>query len=307
MDPRDKPGGANASESPPKNYPMTTLDRFLNAYRDDLADVRLKEQVAAPRYVEGRPAGVVRGIVDLRRAPSRTAPLDSQLLYGEVVSVFEEKDGWAWVQNTTDGYVGYVERAALGAPPPAATHRLRALRSFLFAEPNLKAPPLDCLSITSRVSVVATEGAYSRLADGGWLYTKHLQPISERSPDFVATALEFLGTPYYWGGRSSIGLDCSTLVQLSLACAGINVLRDSYQQATTVGEKLNGLPGDIGLQRGDLVYSPGHVAIMLDESHVVHANGFTMTVAIEPLAALEGRVLKETNGKGFSAVRRLRV
>ncbi|HMA14439.1 MAG: C40 family peptidase [Bacteroidota bacterium] len=286
---------------------MTTLDRFLNAYRDDLADVRLKDEVAAPRYVEGRPAGVLRGVADLRRQPSRTAPLDTQLLHGEAVSVFEEKDGWAWVQNATDGYVGYVESAALGTPPPAATHRLRALRSFLFPEPNLKAPPLDCLSIASRVCVVATEGAYSRLAGGGWLYSRHLQPIGERSPDFVATALEFLGTPYYWGGRSSIGLDCSTLVQLSLACAGVDVLRDSYQQATTVGEALNGLPGEVALERGDLVYSPGHVAIMLDEAHVVHANGFTMSVAIEPLAALDRRVLNETGGKGFSAVRRVRV
>lgn len=286
---------------------MTTLDRFLNAYRDDLADARLKNDVAAPRYVEGRPAGVLRGVADLRRAPSRTAPLDSQLLHGEAVSVFEEKDGWTWVQNATDGYVGYLESAALGAPPPVPTHRLRALRSFLFPEPNLKAPPLDCLSITSRVCVVATDGAYSEIAGGGWLYTKHLQPIGARSPDFVATALEFLGTPYYWGGRSSIGLDCSTLVQLSLACAGVDVLRDSYQQATTVGEALNGLPGEVALERGDLVYSPGHVAIMLDESHVVHANGFTMSVAIEPLSALEGRVRKETGGKGFSVVRRLRL
>ena len=286
---------------------MTTLDRFLNAWRDDLADLRLKDQVAAPRYVEGCPAGIARGIADLRRAPDAKARLDTQLLYGEAVRVFDEKDGWAWVQSEIDRYVGYIESAALGAPPPAPTHRLRALRSFLFPEPNLKAPPVDCLSIASPLAVVGSEGAYSRLAGGGWLYTKHLQPIAETSPDFVAIALEFLGTPYYWGGRSSIGLDCSTLVQLSLACAGVAALRDSYQQATTLGEALNGLPGEVALERGDLVYSPGHVAIMLDGAHVVHANGFTMSVAIEPLTALEGRVRKETDGKGFTAVRRVRL
>jgi cell wall-associated NlpC family hydrolase len=285
---------------------MTTLDRFLNAYRDDLADAQLKGEVAVPRYVAGRLAGVVRGVADLRRAPDKSAPLDTQLLYGESVRVFDETDGWAWVQSGTDRYVGYVESAALDAPPPAPTHRLRALRSFLFPEPNLKAPPLDCLSITSPLSVIGSEGDYSLLAGGGWLYTKHLQPIGQTSPDFVATALEFLGTPYYWGGRSSIGLDCSTLVQLSLACAGVATLRDSYQQATTVGEALNGLPGEIALQRGDLVYSPGHVAVMLDDAHVVHANGFTMSVAIETLAALDARVRAETNGKGFTAVRRVR-
>ena len=286
---------------------MTDLDPRLNAFRDDLADVRLRDAVAAPRYAEGRPAGVLRGLADLRRRPDAGAPLDTQLLYGEAVRVFDDKDGWAWVQSGTDGYVGYVESAALGAPPPAPTHRLRALRSYLFPEPNLKAPPLDCLSIASPLTIVATEGAYSRIHGGGWLYTKHLQPIDEISPDFAATALEFLGTPYYWGGRSSIGLDCSTLVQLSLACAGVKARRDSYQQATTVGEALNGLPGEAALQHGDLVFSPGHVAIMLDDRHVVHANGFTMSVAVETLDALEGRVRAETNGKGFSAVRRVHI
>ncbi len=286
---------------------MTDLDPRLNAFRDDLADARLKDRVAAPRYVEGRPAGVARGVVDLRRRPEATAPLDTQLIYGEAVLVFDERDGWAWVQNATDGYVGYVESGALGGPPPAPTHRLRALRSFLFPEPNLKAPPLDCLSIASPLAVVGTQGDYSELAGGGWLYSKHLQPIGETSPDYVATALEFLGTPYYWGGRSSVGLDCSTLVQLSLACAGHAVLRDSYQQATTLGEALNGLPGEIALQRGDLVYSRGHVAIMLDATRVVHANGFTMSVAVEELAALEARVLAETKGEGFTVVRRVTV
>lgn len=287
------------------NDPKTELDPRLNAYRDDLADLRLKDRVAAPRYAEGRRAGIARGVADLRRAPDAAAGLDTQLLFGETVRVFEEADGWAWVQNETDGYVGYLRAELLGAAPEAPTHRLRALRSFLYPEPDLKTPPLDCLSIASPLQVVGEKNGYSEIAGGGWLYSRHLQPLEETSPDFVATALEFLGTPYFWGGRSSIGLDCSTLVQLSLACAGVAMRRDSYQQATTAGEQLNGLPGETTLERGDLVFSPGHVAIMLDDQHIVHANGFTMSVAIERLEALEKRVLAETDGKGFTAVRRV--
>jgi cell wall-associated NlpC family hydrolase len=260
--------------------------------------------VTAARFVEGRPAGVRRGVADLRRRPEASAGLDTQLLYGEQVVVFEEKNGWAWVQNGTDGYVGYVESAALGEASGPPTHRLRALRSFLYPEPDLKTPPLDCLSIASPVQVVANDGAYSRVAGGGWIYSKHLQPLDETAPDFVATALEFLGTPYYWGGRSSVGLDCSTLVQLSLACAGVAALRDSYQQVVTLGEALNGLPGEVAVARGDLIFSPGHIAILLDEDHVLHANGFTMSVAIERLEALEGRVRAETGG-GFTCLRRV--
>src|SRR3546814_11132265 len=137
-----------------------------------------------------------------------------------------------------------MESAALGAPPPAPTHRLRALRSFLFPEPNLKAPPLDCLSIGSPLCVVTTEGAYSRLAGGGWLYSKHLQPIAPASPDFVATALAFLGTPYYWGGRSRIGLDSASLVTLSLACARLQAPPDSPHPSPTPRAPLQGTPAD---------------------------------------------------------------
>jgi hypothetical protein len=284
---------------------MTDLDPRLHAFRDDLADARLKDRVAAPRYAEGRLAGVVRGVADLRRAPAAASGLDTQLLFGETVRVFDEADGWAWAQSVTDGYVGYLESAALGAAVEAPTHRLRALRSFLYPEPNLKTPPLDCLSIGSPLQVVGTQDGYCEIAGGGWLFSQHLQPLGETSPDFTATALEFLGTPYYWGGRSSIGLDCAALVQISLSCAGMKVRRDSYQQAITAGEKLNGLPGEITLEHGDLVYSPGHVAIMLDASRIVHATGFTMSVVVEPLADLEARVREQTGGKGFTGVRRV--
>lgn len=283
---------------------LTHLDPRLNAYRADLAAAALEGRVPALRFTEGRQAAVARGIVDLRREPDARSGLDTQLLFGETVTVYEEANGWAWVQNAADGYVGYLESAALGAAQVAPTHRLMALRSYLFPEPNLKSPPLDCLSIASPLSVTGTEGSYAALAGGGYVYDKHIAPLDAVEPDFVATALRFLGTPYYWGGRSSVGLDCSTLVQLSLACAGVPVRRDSYQQASTVGDALDGLPGEIALERGDLVYSPGHVAIMLDAEQVVHANAFTMSVAVEALAALEGRVRAETGG-GFTAVRRL--
>lgn len=283
---------------------MKELDPRLNAYRGDLADARLSGQVSAARFTGGRPAGIAKGVVDLRREPDARSGLDTQLLFGEAVTVFDERDGWAWVQNETDRYVGYVESAALGEVPPAPTHQVIALRTFLFPEPDLKAPPLDCLSITSRLCVVGTQGDYAAVAGGGWVYRKHIASLEETEPDYVKTALRFLDTPYYWGGRSSIGLDCSTLVQLSLACAGVAVQRDSYQQETTVGEALNGLPGDIALRRGDLVYSPRHVAIMLDARQIVHANGFTMSVATEDLDALEGRVRAETGG-GFTTVRRI--
>lgn len=284
---------------------MSSLDPRLHPFRDDLAAVYLKDRVQAARYVAGERRQVARGILDLRRAPRDDAPLDSQLLHGEAVNVYDQAEGWAWVQSTGDGYVGYVASTALSAEVAAPTHSLAALRSYLFSEPDFKSPTLDLLSMASPVAVVEERGDFTRLAGGGWLFGRHLVPLGETVADYVETARAFLGTPYLWGGRSSIGLDCSTLVQLSLACAGIPVQRDSYMQATSAGEALNGLPHEVDLQRGDLVFSPGHVAIMLDANRVVHANAFSMSVAVEPLKDLEARVRAETGGTGFTGVRRI--
>lgn len=284
---------------------MKEPDPRLNAYRSDLADAKLSGQVSAARFTEGRPAGIAKGVVDLRREPDARSGLDTQLLFGEAVTVFDEHDGWAWVQNETDRYVGYVESAALGEAPPAPTHQVAALRGFLFPKPDLKAPPLDCLSIASPLCVVGDEGDYAALQGGGFVYRKHIAPLQAIEPDYVATALRFMGTPYYWGGRSSIGLDCAALIQLCLARAGIPVLSDSYMQGSSVGRAVDWRPGETALKRGDLVYFPGHCVIMLDDREVVHANAFTMSVAIEPLAAVEQRVVAESGGTGIAGVRRV--
>ena len=273
----------------------------LNAYRADLADARLEGRVEAARFVAGRRRRVSAGVADLRRAPEDRAALDSQLLFGETVLVFEERDGWAWVQNETDGYVGYAPCSALGDEAEQATHKLSAPRSFLYPEPDIKAPPLDVLSLGARAAVTGEDGAFSRVP-GGWIYSRHLAPLADPVPDYVETALDLLGVPYLWGGRSTIGLDCSALVQLALDRAGIACLRDSGQQETTLG---SARPLDQPPERGDIIYFPGHVAIALDAKRVVHANALDMLTAIEPLADVVARVVAES-GRGVTAIRRPR-
>ncbi len=279
---------------------MTDLDPHLHPFRDDLAAAYLKDRVAAPRYAEGTRRQVARGILDLRRAPRDDAPLDSQLLHGEAVNVYDEAEGWAWVQSAGDGYVGYAEAAALSDRVAAPTHSLAALRSYLFAEPDFKAPSLDLLSMASPLAVVEERQGFARLAGGGWVFAGHLAPLGETVADYVETALAFLGTPYLWGGRSSVGLDCSALVQIALARAGVFALRDTHMQEEILGEPLE---RDAGIARGDLVFLPDHVAIARDPETVVHATALHMAVAVEPLAQLEARS-RAANGQGVTGVRR---
>jgi len=290
----------------------TDLDPRLNAFRPDLADSALRGQVQASRFVAGRPALVALGVADVRRRPEAGAPLDTQFLFGEAVSVFEEKGGWAWVRSATDGYVGYVKANTLGEMSQTAPrHNLKVLRSFLYPEPDLKVPPLDAISFMSPLRVVGAHEKFSEVAlpggGSGWIYSSHLCEANELEPDFVLTAHLFLGVPYLWGGRSSLGLDCSALVQLALARAGLAATRDSGAQGDSVGTPLDWRPGETALRRGDIVYFPGHCAIALDRTNVLHANAGAMLTAIEPLADVVKRVEAESGGRGVTGVRRIEI
>ncbi|MDX1402023.1 MAG: NlpC/P60 family protein, partial [Kiloniellales bacterium] len=183
------------------------------------------------------------------------------------------------------------------------SHCITALRSYLFPEPDIKCPPTDLLPMTASLSVEKIQDGFAKLSSGGWVFAKHIAELDVLEPDYVATALKFLGTPYLWGGRSSIGLDCSALLQLSLARAGVVVLRDSDHQQKTLGKDLGWETGKTRAKRGDLLHMHGHCAIALDETRVVHATAYTMSVIIEETAALEKRVI-EQSGKGITGRRR---
>ncbi|MGO1117938.1 NlpC/P60 family protein [Rhodovibrionaceae bacterium A322] len=287
---------------------MTKLDRRLFAYRDDLADRRLSDQISADQFVDKEAAElsclVPWGLAGLRPRPDETAGLDTQLMAGERLWVYERKDGWAWVQSQVDGYVGYLREDLLQAPSSdlAPSHWLTALRSPIQPEPTLKVPPLGYLHITSQVTLVSEKDGYGELASGGWVFLKHLRGIGDWQKDPVEVAQQFLGAPYIWAGRSSFGLDCSALVQLSHAACGLQLLRDSDQQA---GDDSTGelLAADTSPQRGDLVYWKGHTAIALDERLVINATAFTRSVIIEPLADLDARARSEYPG-GIQLLRR---
>ena len=279
----------------------SSLDPRIHAYLPEIADIRLRGQVDAKLFVEGSPGRIALPAAPLRRRPAHEAPYDSQLLLGERVRVFGDGgDGWSWLQNEADDYVGFVRRDAVGPDDPVPTHRVTALRTFVYPGPDVKLPPTATLSIGSLIALageVETRGTRFLLAARGTraIVAAHVASLAAPAePDYVAVAERFLSTPYLWGGRTSIGLDCSALVQLSLAAAGIACPRDSDMQSERLGVAVEG--GVAGaLRRGDLVFWRGHVAILTAPDRVVHASGHHMTVVTEPLAEAVSRIA-ETAG-----------
>lgn len=273
---------------------MIILDKRLNAHRFDLADARLKDRVVAERFVDGKPMRVKRPLLDMLAGPSRDSGLNTQLLLGAPVAVFDERDGLAWVQAEEDGYVGYVEASGLGGSERAPTHVVSAPRTFLYREPDMKTPLVEVLSMGSAVEVVGeaeTRGTvYALLSSGQAAVSAHLRPLRTPADDWVAVAETLEHTPYLWGGSSAFGIDCSGLVQLAMRMAGRTVLRDSDMQAGGLGEALDPATDPATLRRGDLVFWKGHVAIVTGPNAILHANGHTMTVARESLSGTVARI-----------------
>ena len=285
---------------PPKPLSPLAFDTRTTPVRSDLAAARLRGIVTAPHYVEGVALQVIEPSAPLRRAPASDAPLDTEALFGEKVTVYDEAEGWAWGQLERDGYVGYLPRVALGAPT-APTHRVAALRAHAYPGPNIKLAPRMALALGARLAIVSQEGDFVATGEGLYLWARHVAPLEAYESDFVAVAERFLETPYLWGGRTSEGIDCSGLVQTALAAAGVGAPRDSDMMEAGLGEPL---PSGAALARGDLVFWKGHVGIMRDGLALLHASGWHMMVVSEPLAEARARIAASGGGE-ITGARRL--
>jgi cell wall-associated NlpC family hydrolase len=279
---------------------MVALDPRINPFRPEIAADYLKGQVEAARFVDGVRYEVIEPIAPVRRAPSHEARLDTQALLGETVVVYETtEEGWAWGQLETDGYVGWLSANALGRPGPAATHKVSAPRTIAFPAPDIKLTPAAALPMGARLAVARQDERFAVTANGWHLPIAHLSPIKAKAQDFVAIAEEYLHTPYLWGGKTSLGIDCSGLVQVALQAAGTTCPRDSDMQELALG-KVSTL-GE--LRRGDLVFWKGHVAIARDSETLLHANAHHMAVAIERIGEAVARI--KAAGSDVTSVKRL--
>lgn len=279
------------------------LDPRVTPARGDIAAARLRGRVEAERFVEGRIMRVTAPVAALRETSDEAARRASELRFGERFEMFDEAGGRCWGQALRDGYVGWVERGDLDSVVFEPDHIVVSRTTLLLPEPDIKAPHDAILSLGSLVKVAEPSGDFVRITGGGWLFAKHLAPLPAGPGDYVAVAERLLEAPYVWGGCSAFGLDCSGLVQLALALVGRPCPRDSDMQMAALGRPVAIEAFEADQRRGDLVFFPGHVAIVTAPGRVVHANGFEMRVAIHDLGEVAARSERDS-GRGIVAVRR---
>ena len=278
-------------------------DARLTPARPDLAAKYLEGKVNAVRFVEGAEFEIIESVAPLRSQPSAEAEQLTQALMGERITIYDRNDeGWAWGQLLSDGYVGWVADRALAEPRAVPTHKITVLRTLAFPGPSIKLPPIETLVMGSVVRVIRQDEVFALTQEGWYLPARHLRPLDWQEDDFVAVAERFVGTPYLWGGKSSLGIDCSGLVQIALSSSGIGCPRDSDLQQQGLGRALSAEESP-RLQRGDLLFWKGHVAIARDAETILHANAHHMATVTEDTQEAIARI--KASGSAIVAIKRL--
>ena len=278
-------------------------DPRLTPARPEVAAKYLEGKVKAERFAEGEDFEIADSLAPLRERPSTEAMLLTQALKGERVTSYDyDGEGFAWGQLNGDGYVGWLPDRALAKPAAAPTHKVTAIRTFAFPGPSIKLPPAETLVMGALVTVIREDGAFAVTREGWYLPRRHVDGVDRFLEDFVAVAERLVGTPYLWGGKSSLGIDCSGLVQIALNAAGTGCPRDSDMQQDGLGRALDQSEAK-KLRRGDLIFWKGHVAIVRDADNIVHANAHHMATVIENTRDAIARI--KAAGSEVTSIKRL--
>lgn len=274
---------------------MSGLDRRLTPFSGRVALESLRGLVAADSYTQGEAAALAVAVADLCARPE--GPRDRQVLLGAALTVIDRRDSWAFVRADRDGYCGWLAEGALG-PAITPTHWLAAPASHAYTAAKVQAPERMALPQGARLVVTGQEGAFA-VTQVGHVPLAHLRAMGDWFDDPAAVAQGLLGSPYLWGGNTRAGLDCSGLVQLAFHACGRDCPGDSDLQRAMGVE----LPDLSALRRNDLIFWKGHVALMLDPATLIHANGHTMSVAVEGHSDCIARIAAQGGGP-VTALRR---
>lgn len=239
---------------------------------------------------------IIKSSAYMKSKPSRESLLETECLFGETVEVLDDHLGWIYCKLITDNYHGWIKKNNVGIFKKA-THRVLNIRTFVYKNPDVKSDIALYLPMGSHLVVEKIDSNWAKICflindmfQIGYVPTRHIVESEHKVTDWVAIAESLEGSPYKWGGRDTVGIDCSALLQLSYQTYGETIPRNTSEQIQLNKSCIRKIES---LERGCVIFWEGHVGIMVDGLNCIHANAYHMKTVTEPIADIINRTDKD--------------
>ena len=232
-------------------------------------------------------------LTNIYERPSGYANLSSQMLYGEKFKIISKKKKWFKIKTEFDNYVGYVRKKKF-LEKFESTNKVYKLKTRIFKKLNNKLTPTKkFLFFASKVSIYDKNNKYVKYDINKWIKRSDIKKIHHREKNFSKIIKSFLNTKYLWGGKSSLGIDCSALIQIFFFYNGLFFPRDTKDQI----KFLNKITKRNAYDKKYLIFWKGHVAYCLNNKNLIHAYGPKKKVLVMNIKKAINNIQKKSNLK----------
>lgn len=233
--------------------------------------------------------GIIRwGVISCKAEPSHKAEQINQILFGETYIVEEESSEWLKIKTTFDSYVAWIDKKN------HTPLTMDEFQNFSYEKASLTVDLINSVQNKKQNSSINVPiGSSLFTEDSSFQYAGKLSTKNYSS--LIDFAMKFLNTPYLWGGRTPLGIDCSGFVQMIHKLCGIKLPRDSYQQAEVgveIDDISNAQMGDLGFFGKDKI---DHVGMLLSKNQIIHASGFVKIESIDKTGIIGNESKKYTH------------